>query len=421
MKIQPWVSNSRWNEMDPKMVELRSAPVQFPHTARLAAQIPIKPAGIVLLRGPRQVGKSTLLRQFAQRCIQDGIPAESIVLFDVEEFEDRHQLAGEMKAFRTYREGYCVVLLDEFTSIEKWWLALKTLADAGVLSDTLVLGTGSSSYDIADGADLMPGRRGKRYPVDFELLPLSYKDVADRLTLDEYFLTGGFPHTLNEYLSKRIIPAWVYDLYASWIAALFIKRSRTVHHLSQLLRYLGRHAGSTMSVQKLTRDCGIGSNHTAEDYLEIMDRGYAVLPTLWSSPDGTIVSVRKNRKFYPADPFLFHLFSHAGTGWETAFESARERIKDPEIGGALVETVVAAELRRRTGNGKLHYWSGTREIDFVADTLVEVKYRNMVRADDFAWVEPMLQAGQKLVVVTKDTNAVRDRIELVALRRWLTE
>ena len=339
---------------------------------------------------------------------------------DVEKFEDRHQLAGEIRAFRDSHRGYCVVLLDEFTSIEKWWLALKTLADAGELGDTLVLGTGSSSYDIADGADLMPGRRGKRYPVDFELLPLSYRDVADKVTLDQYFLAGGFPHALSELLSKGIIPAWVYDLYASWIAGLFIKRNRSVHHLPQLLQYLGRHAGSTMSVQKLARDCGIGSNHTAEDFLEIMDRGYALLTALWSSPDGAEMAVRKNRKFYPVDPFLFHLFAHAGAGWETAFESARDRIKDSEVCGALVETFVAAEIRRQTGSGKLRYWSGRKEIDFVAGALVEVKYRNLVRFDDFAWVEPMLQPGQKFVVVTKDTNAVRGDIELVALRRWLT-
>ncbi|MBD3421443.1 MAG: AAA family ATPase [Chitinivibrionales bacterium] len=421
MKIQPWSDNPRWHESDPKMVELRSAPVQFPHTSRLAAEIPIKPAGIVLLRGPRQVGKSTLLRQFAQRCIHDGVAPESVVLFDVEELEDRHQLAGELRAFRNSRKGYCIVLLDEFTSIEKWWLALKTLADGGVLADTLVLGTGSSSYDIAEGADLMPGRRGKRYPVDFELLPLSYRDVADKVTLDEYFLTGGFPHALNEFLSKGIIPAYVYDLYFSWIAGLFIKRNRSIHHLPLLLQYLGRHAGSTMSVQKLSRDCGIGSNNTGEEYVEIMERGYTLLTALWAAPDGGAVSVRKNRKFYPADPFLFHVFAHAGAGWETAFASARDRMNDPETCGALAETIVATEIRRQTNSGKLHYWSGKKEIDFVAKTLVEVKYRNVVRADEFAWVEPMLQSGQKFVVVTKDINAVKGGIELIALKRWLTE
>lgn len=114
------------------------------------------------------------------------------------------------------------------------------------------------------------------------------------------------------------------------------------------------------------------------------------------------------------------MFFHAGAGWETAFASARDRIGNPEIRGALVETIVAAEMRRGTAGGKLHYWSGRKEIDFVADTLVEVKYQNVVRADDFAWVESMLGPGQKCVVVTKHTNAVRGGVELVALKRWLT-
>ncbi|MBD3321355.1 MAG: DUF4143 domain-containing protein [Chitinivibrionales bacterium] len=69
-------------------------------------------------------------------------------------------------------------------------------------------------------------------------------------------------------------------------------------------------------------------------------------------------------------------------------------MKDPETCGALAETIVATKIRRQTDSRKLHYWSGRKEIDFVAETLVEVKYRNVVRADEFAWVEPMLRPGR---------------------------
>jgi len=421
MLYQPWANNDNWETSDSKMVELASAEIQFSHTNRLVESIDISPSGIILLRGPRQIGKSTLLRQFVKKCLKNGILAQSIVLFDVEQFEDRFQLAGEIKAFVDSSIGYSIVLLDEFTSIDKWWLALKTLADSGVLANTLVLGTGSSSFDLAEGADLMPGRRGERYPVDYELLPLSYKDVAKTLSLEEYFLTGGFPRTINQYLKLGLIPPYVYDLYGSWITGLFIKRHKAVYSIPHLLHYLSKHTSSSMSVQRLTRECGIGSNHTAEAYLEILERGYALLTANWSNPDGKGISLRKNRKFYPFDPFLYHIFKNYSKGWNSAFAASKENINDVEQRSVLVELIIASEIRKRTGHERLTYWVGKKEIDFITDTLIEVKYRNRVSLTDFKWVEPMLSDGRKLTVITKDINAHDGAIELVDIHRWLTE
>jgi len=61
MVYQNWINNSEWEQSDPKLKYLYKEPLQLPHTLRLAEAIPLQPSGIIIVRGPRQTGKSTFL------------------------------------------------------------------------------------------------------------------------------------------------------------------------------------------------------------------------------------------------------------------------------------------------------------------------------------------------------------------------
>jgi uncharacterized protein len=420
MDYQPWVHNPHWIKDDPKLSEAAAQPVQFMHTKLLAEAIDIHPSGILFVRGPRQVGKSTFLRQFIQKCLKSDISPESIILYDAERFGDRHHLLGELEAFLETKNSYCIILIDELTSIDQWWLSIKLLADQGKIQKALFIGTGSSSLDLAQGADLMPGRRGRRHPVDFEILPIPFRMVQDRLLIEEYLLTGGFPWAINEYLRFGTIPAYVYELYASWIKGAFHKQRHQVDHLPFLLHQLISTQGTPVSVQKIARDCGIGSNNTAETFIGLLQKIYALLPTSWMPPSGGAFAPRKNRKFYPFDPFLYHLFADFEKGWETAFEAAKNRLSNPAEIGLMVEGLVAAELRHRQPTLRMGYWTGKKEIDFIGKSCIEVKYQNHVTIEEFTWTEKILSPDQTLIVITKKDNAKKGNIQLVDIKRWLT-
>lgn len=415
----PWLTSDHWVSHDPKLREAQEQPFPLAHTQDLADSIALKPPGILLLRGPRQIGKSTCLRQFAQRCLKEGIPPASLALCDAERAQNRHHLLGELESFLAAQNTYSVLLIDELTAVDEWWLAIKALADRGLASNTLILGTGSSAQDMSKGADLMPGRRGRRHPVDLELLPLPYSQVKDRLSFEDYLLTGGFPWPINEFLRLGFIPSHVYELQYAALAGAFHKSRHLTQNLPFLLRYLADRQGTPGSVTKLSRDCGLGSNRTGEEYLDLLERIYAVLPCSWTEPGGGPKAPRKNRKFYAADPFLFHLFCEAGRSWDPAFEMSEQRLKDPALVGRLVEGVVAAELRRRHGAESLGYWAGAKEIDFTGATCVEVKYQSHVSVEEFGWAERVLPKSGEMVVLTKNDTAVKGSVRFVQLKKWL--
>ncbi|MBD3315461.1 MAG: AAA family ATPase [Chitinivibrionales bacterium] len=418
---QNWKNNPLWEMSDPKLGQLRALPLVLPHTGRLARSIPLEPSGILFVLGPRQAGKSTFLRQYVQKAIAEGLAVERIGLIEAESLESRHDLYSEMVDFCSSRNEYHLLLIDEITALDKWWLALKLAADEGALSNSLLICTGSSSQDLAEGADLLPGRRGRRYPLNFELLPVAYADVANHLSLEEFLLTGGFPWAVAEYLRSGAVPPFVYELYAAWIQGAQVKRSHSAKNLDSLLHYLSNRTGTGVSVAGMARDCGIGSNHTAEAYLRVMETNYIVMPCHWSEPGSGVSAPRKNRKFYPFDPLLYHLFHDFGRSLDSAWLNARQRIQDSQRLGALVESLVASELRRSLAMVPLRYFQGRKEIDFVGESAIEVKYQNRVSLDEFAWVSKVLPKDMPLTIITRQTRSRKGAIRAVPLRDWLLE
>ncbi len=419
MRHQPWLLSENWETAEPKLVEIHNQKTELVHTQNLVKEIPINPAGIIVIRGPRQVGKSTFLLEFAKKCLYEGIPGNRIVLYHAERFQNRFAFEAELEKFINESHDYSIILTDELPVIDKWWLAVKSLADRGLLSNSLFICTGSSSADIVEGLDLLPGRRGRRHPVDFKLLPVRYCDVKSILTIEEFCVTGGWPWSINEYLKQGIIPEHVYQIYSSWIQGAFYKQRQASQTLPFVLHGIVKHVGTPFSVQKFSRDTGLTSNVVGEKYLELLQRIFALSCCYWSEPAKSVSVPRKNRKFYPADPFLYHLFSDYDLGFDESFSDARKRLADPVIMGALVETLVASDLLHDNRPSSLQYWMGRKELDFVSPEIVEVKYQNHVTIMEFDWLDKILPKDTTVTVITKNDSAVKGRIRLMPLSDWL--
>jgi hypothetical protein len=140
---------------------------------------------VVALRGPRQVGKTTLAQQIIQQLLNEGVPPHHILRVQFEDFPiftaqqqpildisywfEQHILG---KAFNTaaHEEQIAYLFFDELQNIPYWAPQLKYLVD---MNSVRVMITGSSALQIERGQDSLAGRIST-----IEMGPLFLREIA---------------------------------------------------------------------------------------------------------------------------------------------------------------------------------------------------------------------------------------------------
>lgn len=199
---------------------------------------PLDQDAILTLRGPRQVGKTTLLKLLIKRLLlKEKYPREAIFFYPcdrIADYNELHLLLSEFLAFaqpRTRKRLF--IFLDEISFVKEWQRAIKELVDSGKLKNAMVLLTGSNILDIKFSSERLPGRRGEIFKPDIEMLPLDFSGFLGLVCSDlkekgyeeifslhfprlqklfeDFLLTGGFLTTINQFYTKDFIPAYVYE------------------------------------------------------------------------------------------------------------------------------------------------------------------------------------------------------------------
>ena len=120
---------------------------------------------VYTLRGPRQVGKTTLVKVIIRDLLESGVPPRAIFYYSCDLILDAtevfqiirqyHEFSLPLKFKRRY------IFLDEISLVTDWQHAVKQVIDLGWGQATTFLLTGSSAVDIKRGAERLPGRKGK--------------------------------------------------------------------------------------------------------------------------------------------------------------------------------------------------------------------------------------------------------------------
>jgi hypothetical protein len=422
--------------------------------ASLLGRLPRAQAGIYTLGGARQVGKTTLAKQWMARLLSDGADPGRVTYLTGELADDHHVLHRWLEAALAGgdRRRTAYVVVDEITYVRAWDRAVKFLADAGALERAVLLLTGSDLGLLRDVRTHLPGRRGRAEETDFHLHPLTWLEAAEikgtlsddersllsaegafdaralsqdawercERELDEFLIHGGFLTALESHVGRGGIDRATLATYGDWIRGDMLKRGKSEGYLRDVLAAWVRRLGAQVTWNALARDLRIDHPATVADYLHLLERMDALFIQPALDENALRAAPKKARKLIPTDPFVLHAVRHL---LEPASQAADRWIgawtADPERAAALVEAVVVEHAHR---HWPTYYLKGSRgEVDVAVvegRTVLplEVKWRSHVRPEDFRAV-----AGRRHALVaarTRSTGEI-DGVTVLPLPRVL--
>ncbi len=303
----------------------------------------------VMLVGPRQSGKTTLVMQaFAHK------PYVSL------ENPDERQLAeDDPRAFlNRFPEG---AILDEVQRVPSLFNYLQEIIDKADEDGMFIL-TGSNNALLRENvSQSLAGRMGVLY-----LLPLSYQELnahgSGEVSLNDAILKGTYP----EVHQKNRTPEFWYASYIRTYVERDVRQIKNVDNLQLFNKFLmlcaGR-IGQQLNVSSLSNECGIDVR-TVQSWLSILEMTYIIklLPPYYRNFNKRIV---KSPKLYFYDTGLACSLLSIRRANELALSHFR---------GALVENYLIMECFKNNKNlnrgQSFYYWRDNNglEIDLILDS-----------------------------------------------------
>jgi uncharacterized protein len=210
---------------------------------------------ICALLGPRQVGKTTLAREYIEKH-----PKEKVHFFDLENPLDLARLENPMLAFSSLTSD--LIVIDEIQRRPELFPILRVLVDeVGKNRKFLILGSASRDL-INQSTETLAGRIGY-----IELMPFSLAEVQNSKQL---FLRGGFPRA---YLAANDEESY---LWRQAYISTFLERDIPSlgfqippQHIRRFWLMLAHYHGQIFNASELGRSLAI-SDHTVRRYLDIL-------------------------------------------------------------------------------------------------------------------------------------------------------
>ncbi len=217
---------------------------------------------LVLLSGPRQVGKTTL----------------SLQLFANHDYLNADKQAEHQRMLATMWDRQSeLVIFDELHKIKGWKRWLKGVFDTESIPPGLLV-TGSARMDTyKKGGDSLAGRHHS-----YQLHPVTVKELREQAPAKEALSSilrfGGFPEPLlkgEERFARRWRKSHLERILREDL--LDLERVRDIKSIEILVELLGERVGSPLSYTSLANDLQV-SSHTIKHWLSILESLYVVFP-----------------------------------------------------------------------------------------------------------------------------------------------
>lgn len=386
---------------------------------------------IKVVTGIRRCGKSTLLKQYQEKLMADGVLPEQIISVNFEDLDNEY--LQDYRELHSYlKEHLCegkmtYIFLDEIQKVESFE---KVVDSIYVRENTDIYITGSNAYMLSsDLATLLSGRY-----VEISMLPLSFREfmtvsgLQKEAAFAEYVKTGGIPYVAVMNRTEEKVDQYIEGIYNTVIIKDVEERQARketengkrkitdITLLKTIARYLSSVVGSVVSVKSITDYLTSSgrkvSPNTVNDYVDALCESFIFYPVERFDIVGKQL-LKINKKLYIVD---LGIRNHILPRKQYDF-------------GFPIENLVFLELFRRgykVNIGKL----GDTEVDFVAQkqgviTYYQVTADMTVRETFEREMRPLreIRDNYEKIVLTLDSFSVGnyEGIKVVNVMEWLLE
>jgi len=232
----------------------------------------LKQQKVLIIYGPRRVGKTTLLNDFVSNSDKkikfdsgDNIRTQSILN------------SSDFRTINDYISGYDILAIDEAQQIKGIGMGLKILVDNN--PNLSIIATGSSSFNLSQKiSEPLTGRKNTVMLYPFyqkELLNL-YNKFELKENLEEFLIYGLYPEVIlanNKNQKKDIL----LELVNSYLLkdVLSLENIRGAEQIFNLLKLLAFQVGSEVSYNEIASNIKMDVK-TVIKYIDLLEKGFII-------------------------------------------------------------------------------------------------------------------------------------------------
>ncbi|MCK9303830.1 MAG: ATP-binding protein [Bacteroidales bacterium] len=293
----------------------------------------------IIITGARQVGKTTLLKQFSEKF---DIPVQTL---NCDEPEVREFLTDTNTIKLSSLIGnYKIVMIDEAQRVKNIGLTLKLIVDN--FKDVQLIVTGSSSLEL--GNEINEPLTGRKF--EYTLYPVSSKELinnqgllSEKKSFESRLIYGSYPDILNNPQDAKELLINIKESYL-YKDLLSLEEIRRPDLLDKLLIALALQLSNEVSYNELSQIVNSDSK-TVEKYIDLLEKCFVVF-RLNAFNRNLRNELKKGKKIYFYDNGIRNailqnfaplgLRSDVGALWENYFIC--EKMKRNHYSGKYVNT-----------------------------------------------------------------------------------
>ncbi|MBU4210847.1 ATP-binding protein [Patescibacteria group bacterium] len=276
---------------------------------------------VIVLYGPRQVGKTTLIKELIKGC---GLKTK---FFACDDPDIKSLLSGiGLSKLKTLVAGYDLVVFDEAQRIREIGTMLKLLID--YLPKKKVLVSGSSSLDLANKiSEALTGRKKTffMYPLSLGEVYLKKDEMDIKTGVDRIMRFGTYPVAFS--LSDEMeVEDYLLELARDYLYkdALEYQQVKNTEQIRKLLVALALQIGQEVSYTELANTVGVDQK-TVVRFIDLLEKSFVIF-RLSAFSRNLRNELNKTRKIYFYDLGIrnaliknfnnFELRNDKGNVWE---------------------------------------------------------------------------------------------------------